>query len=76
MWLKLAGMFKIIRVRADRQAGSTISLFFSLETRLKKNEFDSIVDTGCCEQISYTNKSAFNLIFLCRKAFASIPDIS
>lgn len=36
MWLKLAGGFKIIRVRTDRQAGSTIALFLSLETRLKK----------------------------------------
>lgn len=36
MWLKLAGTFKIIRVRADRQAGSMISLFFSLETRLNR----------------------------------------
>lgn len=53
------------RVRADRQAGSMISLFFSLETRLKKSEFHSIVDTGCCEQISDTNKRAFNLIFVC-----------
>lgn len=48
MWLKLAGMFKIIRVRADRQAGSMISLFFSLETRLKKV---GLTVYWCCKQI-------------------------
>lgn len=50
MWLKLASGFKIVKVRTDRQAGSTIALLFFLRNQAKKRGFDSVIDTGVCEQ--------------------------